>query len=161
MKRYILVVAFGLMAVVSSAQEIRVGGLLGYASSDIEQAGISLMGEFMLSDNMSISPDLILYFPETSNGIKFVWNEFNANFNYYFVTEGKFSLYGSAGLNYTDLKLKRNGDKYFSDGELGINLGFGFDFPVNEKVIPCLQMKYTISDYDKAFIGAGVKVRVN
>jgi len=144
----------------ASAQEIRVGGFLGYASSDIEQACLGLTGEFMIKENMSISPDLILYFPKTQNGVKYSWFEINGNFNYYFVQESKFNLYGQAGLNYTHLKVKTDGGSG-TNGELGLNIGFGFDFPVNEKLTPFALMKYTISDYDKALFGAGVKFRVN
>jgi outer membrane protein X len=161
MNRIVLLLACIPFATVAPAQEIRVGGFLGYASDDIGQACLGITGEFMLNETMSIAPDVIQYFPETNENVKASWYEINANFNYYFLKEQKVQLYGQAGLNFTHFRASRNGNAFGTNGELGINIGFGLDFPVSDKVIPCLLMKYTIGDYDKALIGAGVKVRVN
>lgn len=151
------------IATANNAQaQTRLGGFLGYGSEEIGQWNIGLIAEFMLNDKMAISPDLTLYFPETSGAYKYSWYELNGNFNYYFVSDGDFNLYGIAGLNFTHAKAKHeNNGNVYSNGEIGINLGFGFNFLVNNKIIPFTQLKYVVSDYDHAAFTAGVKVNLN
>ncbi len=124
---------------------------------------IGFIAEFMINNKMGISPDFTFYFPKKNRNIKTSWYEVNGNFNYYFVTEINFHLYGLAGLNVTNARSKNtnNGDVYFSNSELGLNLGFGFNFAAANKVMPFSQIKYVVSDYDHASIIFGVKVRVN
>jgi outer membrane protein X len=150
------------VATASNAQTpIHVGGFLGYGSDEIKRGNFGFIAEFMLNDKMAISPDLTFYFPKDENNYKLKWYEINGNFNYYFVNTSSVGFYGLAGLNFTHARAKFDNGNDSGNGEVGINLGFGLNFIVNDKIQPFTQMKYVVSDYDHASILFGVKVRVN
>lgn len=165
MKKYILLLFVVVMSAgVASAQTpIRLAPFLGYGSDVIKQTHVGFLAEFMINSKMAISPDLILYFPKINNYQKQSWYELDGNFNYYFVQEKGFHLYGLAGLNYTRVKYRdtRTDRIYGDDGRIGINLGFGMNFVASRRVLPFIQMKYVVSDYDHAAISAGIKFQVN
>lgn len=139
----------------------RVGGLLGYGS-EIESFAIGGIAEFMIKDNMAISPSLVFFFPKTESGYKSSLWELNGNFNYYFLTEGSAQVYGLAGLNLAGAKTKVGDTEVYSDTELGLNLGIGSNFvTTNDKLLPFAEIKYVISDFDQLCIYAGVKFNIN
>jgi hypothetical protein len=47
-----------------------------------------------------------------------------------------------------------------SDGEVGINLGVGANFPINSKLTPYAELKYVAASTDQLVIGGGVKFAV-
>lgn len=158
-----------LAAVISfsaSAQETRVGGLLAIGTdSDFGNFGIGGIAEFLFNDKMAVSPSLIFFFPKDENDVKLSMWELNANFNYYFYQENSISLYGLAGLNIANYKIKWDydvpGDDTESDTEVGLNLGIGSNFSVsNEKILPFAELKYEINEYDQLVILAGVKFNI-
>lgn len=147
----------GIISLAANAQT-RVGGMLGFGS-EIETLGIGALGEFMIKENMGISPQIFFFFGKDDVSM---W-EINGNFNYYFMQE-EVDLYGLAGLNIASIKVDY--DSPFiddaSDTEIGINLGLGANFHVsNENILPFAELKYAISDFDQLAIFAGVKFTLN
>ena len=162
-KTFLTILLTGIVSFCVSAQApVRVGGFFGYAS-DIRQGALGGIAEFMLNDKMAISPSLLFYFTEVRPTTKHSWYELNGNFKYYFLNEDVVHLYGLVGLNFTHFKSRRRSDNEvtFTNGELGLNMGFGLNFNVSKKVIPFSEMKYIVSDYDHAALFLGVKVNVN
>jgi len=138
----------------SASAQTRVGGLLAFGS-EIESLGIGGIAEFMIKDNMGISPGIVFYFGGDGYSL---W-EINGNFNYYFATEGSAQFYGLAGLNFATVSYDDN-DFYDggSDTEIGLNLGIGSNFVTNnDKLLPFAEIKYVISDFDQLCIFAGIK----
>ena len=156
----------GVISLTASAQT-RVGGLLGFGS-EIESLALGGVAEFMIKENMGISPQLVFFFGKSQNDVKTSMWEINGNFNYYFMQDNV-DLYGIAGLNLANWKVKYDlsgfpgFDDYSSTGtELGLNLGLGANFQVsNDKILPFAELKYVISDFDQLCIFAGVKFNLN
>lgn len=137
----------------SASAQTRVGGHLAFGS-EIESFGIGAVAEFMIKENMGISPSFTYFFGDEYYNM---W-ELNGNFNYYFATEGVAQFYGLAGLNFANVSY--DDDVYESDSntEMGLNLGIGSNFAIsNDKILPYAEIKYVISDYDQLVILAGIK----
>lgn len=166
MKKILLtLVLAGVISLTANAQT-RVGGLLGFGS-EIESLAIGGLAEFMIKDNMGISPQLVFFFGKDEDGYKQSLWEINGNFNYYFMQE-EVDLYGLAGLNLANWKVKVDdfgfgiGEYSTTGTELGLNLGLGANFHVsNDKILPFGELKYVISDFDQLCIFAGVKFNLN
>ena len=164
MKKILLtLVLAGVISLTTSAQT-RVGGLLGFGS-EIESLAIGGLAEFMIKENMGISPQLVFFFGKNQNEVKTSMWEINANFNYYFMQD-EVDLYGLAGLNLATWKTKTDFmffDNYSVSGtELGLNLGLGANFHTNnDQLLPFAELKYVIGDFDQLCIFAGVKFNLN
>lgn len=96
------------------------------------------------------------------------WNEFNINLHYYYpVSEGIFSPYALMGLNTTFWGIKYEdragfGESENSDSEIGLNLGGGVDFNLNENFKPFFEVKYLmIEDLNQGEITFGLKYFLN
>jgi len=138
----------------SASAQTRVGGLLAFGS-EIESLGIGGVAEFMIKENMGISPSIVFFF---GNDNYSMW-ELNGNFNYYFATEGSAQIYGLAGLNFASVSY--DDDDFYdggSDTEVGLNLGIGSNFVTKkDNLLPFVEVKYVVSDFDQLCIFAGVK----
>jgi outer membrane protein X len=166
MKKINLIVTFTVVYIAFSftamAQtETRIGGLLAYGT-EIESIGIGANAEFPIIEKLTISPSFIYYLPKDEDGGKINWFEVNANANYYLLDQENVGVYGLAGLNYSSIKVKIDGDAVFgedfsvSDGRLGLNLGGGANFNLG-KLTPFTEIKYVIIDRGQLVIAAGVK----
>ncbi|MGO3238429.1 MAG: outer membrane protein [Psychroflexus halocasei] len=150
----------------AQAQEIdtRIGGMLAYGT-EIENIGIGANAEFGVMEKLSISPSFIYYLPKEEGPIKMDWFEVNANANYYFLSDGKFDVYGLGGLNYSSVKVSSEtlfGESYsVSDGRFGLNLGAGANMHLNnDSIMPFAELKYVIIDGGQLVLAAGVKFKI-
>jgi outer membrane protein X len=160
MKKVLFTALLATVVSLTASAQTRVGGLLGFGS-EIESLALGGVAEFMIKDNMGISPQLVFFFGKDDGGVKQSLWEINGNFNYYFLQD-QVDLYGILGLNFATYKVKYDipgfGNESVSDSEIGLNLGIGSNFPVsNEKILPFAELKYVISDFDQLCIFAGVK----
>jgi|SRR5690606_9055048 outer membrane protein X len=152
MKKVLFTALLATVVSLGASAQTRIGGMLGFGS-EIETLGIGALGEFMIKDNMGISPQLFFFFPKDDVS----WFEVNANFNYYFMQD-QVDLYGLAGLNIATVKVDRGPLEDYSDTEIGINLGLGLNFHLsNDNIKPFAELKYVIGDADQLAIFAGVK----
>lgn len=160
MKKLLFTVFLVSMLSVAASAQTRLGGFIGYGS-DIKQVALGFVAEFMLSNQIGLAPDLTFYIPEKDNNIKHSWYELNGDLHYYPGCSSLKNFYLLTGINYTHGKAKNtnNDDVYYDNGEAGLNVGMGVNFDL-DKVLPFIQMKYVVSDYDHAFIGFGVKVKI-
>lgn len=145
--------------------ETKIGALLAYGT-EIKNLGIGANAEFPVMEKMTISPSLIYYLPKNETVVKINWFEVNANANYYFVQEENMDVYGLAGLNYSSVKVKYDGDLGFlgnyssSDGRFGLNLGGGANFNIGSGITPFAELKYVIIDGGQLVIAGGVKFNI-
>ncbi|MDV3307454.1 MAG: porin family protein [Cyclobacteriaceae bacterium] len=162
MKKVLFTALLATAISVTASAQTRIGGLLGFGS-EIESLALGAVGEFMIQDNMGISPQVVFFFGKKEGDFKESLWEINGNFNYYFLQENV-DLYGLLGLNIASYKVKYDGPSLpgfsasASDTEIGLNLGLGANFPVsNDSILPFAELKYVISDFDQLCIYAGVK----
>ncbi|SHF57782.1 outer membrane protein X [Salegentibacter echinorum] len=162
------IMSIGLFTKSAEAQEIdtRIGAMLAYGT-EIENVGIGANAEFGVMDRLSISPSFIYYFPKSEGPIKVNWFEINGNANYYLLQDEGFQLYGLAGLNYTNVKVKYDGptgDYGYnfsgSDGRFGLNLGAGANLNLEGNITPFAELKYVIIDDGQLVLAAGVRFRI-
>lgn len=150
---------------VSAQSETKIGALIAYGT-EVESIGIGANAEFPVMEKLTISPSFIYYLPKDESGIKINWFEFNANANYYFLDEDSIDVYGIAGLNYSNVKVKYDdafgfgGDYSASDGRFGLNIGGGANFDIGSSITPFAELKYVIIDGGQLVIAAGVKFNI-
>jgi outer membrane immunogenic protein len=174
MKKSILILTLIMTATLYvSAQDKNVGVGLAYGT-EIEKPAIFVNGQYFINDKLAITPSFIFYFPRkeevsgsgyTSKSTSTFW-ELNADVNYYFLDESV-KLYAIGGLNITGSKYKYeanypsfpslNSNTSVSGTEVGLNLGIGIDFKTSGKMVPFLQTKYTLGDFDQLVLMGGLR----
>ena len=180
MKAYNYIFAFLLVLLTCnlSFAQVKVYPGLVYGS-EIEKPGFVLGSEFFISEKVSITPDFTYYFPNkesqviSSSKIEVKANlwELNGNIHYYFVNKSNISFYGLGGINYSHASVKYKQtdtdtgqiESQFdvSDGEIGINLGAGANFPIRSNFTPFTEVKYVAASTDQLVISAGLKFDIN
>lgn len=136
----------------------RAGFFLAFSSGDIDEVGIGGVGEFKVGQKVTISPQLIFYFPDDrGNNVDVNFLEINGNVNYYFFDEDIFEIYGLAGLNFTRVHWDDNNGNDDSDVEMGLNLGAGLNFDIGKKFVPFAELRITVGEYDQFVLATGLK----
>jgi len=174
MKKGLLIFAAFLMILSLQAQKgkISIGGGLAFGS-EIEKLGINLRGYYGITEEIAAAPSFTYFFPNKldfmSGEIKWnVW-ELNLDGHYTFTDSDQFSAYGLAGLNITGTSWKSEYDipNFFtgqnehyeesdSDVNIGLNLGGGGQYNLNEQLGLFGEVKYVISNYDQLVFTFGV-----
>lgn len=143
-----------------------IGGGIAYGTQ-IESAGIGINGEYFVTDQISIAPSLIYFFPRTFIGdLKFKQTDLNINANYYFETGSEFNIYALGGLNFAVVSVPFfnpfNGERSNnSSTEVGLNIGGGLNYKINDQLLPFVELKYNISDFDQLILMGGVRFLLN
>jgi len=153
----ILLAVFG----VTAKAQTRVAPMLGYATK-YSQPALGGNAEFFIEDKISISPSMLLYFPESHQNSRWGYVEFNLNGNYYFYSKDVFEFYAIGGLNYSRVRYKDkiNGDNSYSDDNINLNIGGGINFKVDTDLLPFSEIRYVLGGTDQAVIVAGVKFTI-
>lgn len=176
MKKNLYILAFLLIFVGSNLANAQSRIYPGISfGSEIETIGITLGGEFFVSERVSVAPDFIFYLPkkesEVYSGSKTelkstLW-ELNGNIHYYFVKKTDIGFYGLGGLNYSHVSVdykqtdtdtgQTEMEFNMGDGEIGLNLGIGANFSLGKKFTPFLEMKYVAASTDQLVLTSGLK----
>src|SRR5690554_2555054 len=148
---------------VNAQEDTRLGAMLAYGT-EIENIGIGANAEFPIMENLTLAPSFTYFLPKDESSIvKTTFFELNANANYYFLQDDSFSIYGLAGLNYTNVKVKVEdfglgfGDASVSEGKIGLNIGGGVNFNLDKNWTPFTELKYVVSNFDQLVLVAGIK----
>ena len=162
MKVLILTLLTSVICAAASAQ-VRVGPFLAYGNG-LGLWGLGAYSEITLNEKLSVSPIFTQYFPEDLEGIprRTVW-ELNLNANYYLVRGEVGYLYGLAGLNYTNIRIRTRTalrDEVEQDPNFGLNVGLGTMFRVNDLILPFAEGKYTVGGYSQWSVIFGVKFQL-
>ena len=163
MKKYTFtILAFVALSHAADAQ-VRVGPFLAYGNG-LGLWGLGAYSEITLNDKLSVSPIFTQYFPEDLEGIprRTVW-ELNLNANYYLIRGGVGNLYGLAGLNYTNIKIRTRTaltEEVEQDPNFGLNVGVGTMFRINDLLLPFAEGKYTVGGYSQWSVIFGVKFQL-
>lgn len=143
--------------------EVRVGGGLVYGT-EIESLGINFRGDYALTEEILLAPDLVYFFPNDEFGIDFKWFDINLNGNYLFTVSNEgITPYALAGLNIAILSVDLNNVPGFRGGgnstEIGLNVGGGADFHLGG-FDAFGELRYAIGN-DQLVIGGGLKFPIN
>ena len=160
MKKIICTLFITSLIATASLSQVRVGPFLAYGDR-LGLWGLGAYSEILLNDRVSISPVFTQYFPENFDNIprKTVW-EVNGNVNYYVIRGEVGYLYGLAGLNFTNIKIRTTTattDEVENDGNLGVNFGLGTMVRINDLILPFAEGKYTAGGYSQFSLIFGVK----
>jgi hypothetical protein len=160
-----VIFTFLFFAIVSSASnaQVRVGPFLGYGD-ELGLWGLGAYSEIAFSEKLSFSPIFTQYFPKSIDNIprRSVW-ELNTNLNYYLLRGDAVYLYGLTGLNFTQIKTRTRTattEDIDKDGNVGVNLGLGTMFRVNDLLLPFAEAKYTAGGYSQFTLIFGVKFQL-
>jgi opacity protein-like surface antigen len=158
MQKIFFTTVSALMMCLSLKAQLRVGQFLGYGVG-LGLWGLGVHTELLVNERLGISPVLIQYFPKKFDNTprRSAW-ELDINADYYFLTGDVGNLYGLGGINYTRTRLRGHdltGDEVQTKGDLGLNLGLGTMFRINN-ILPFAEAKYTLGGYSQLtfFIGA-------
>ena len=145
-------------AMPAGAQDISLGGGLTFGS-EIDRMGIDLRGNFSVAEQLTVVPNLQLFFDRNSGNVKISWNTLNVDAHYLIRIDDNFYLYPFTGLNLTFYTVKISGNSDTST-RLGLNLGGGGQYRFTEKISGFIEMKYVLSDADQTVASFGVLARI-
>ena len=131
MKKIIFMAFFALVSTFASAQELGVHGLF---RTDSGNFGLGVQGRYNFTKEIRGAASFNYYF-QTNNVSG--W-DLNANAQYLFPVGNGFTLYPLAGLTYLHATAHVDnllaGANNVSTDKLGVNLGGGVDYQLNDKV---------------------------
>ena len=131
MKKIIFMAFFALVSTFASAQELGVHGLF---RTDSGNFGVGVQGRYNFTKEIRGAASFNYYFK--SDNVS-AW-DINANAQYLFPVGKGFTLYPFAGLTYLHATAHIDdlvaGANNVSAGKLGLNLGGGLDYQLNDKV---------------------------
>ena len=148
----------------ASLAQVRLAPFLGYGEG-LNCWGIGAYAEIVIDNRLSFSPYFTQYFPESLNDNPRLsgW-ELNGNVNYYVINGDAVSLYGLAGLNYTNVRTRIStpaaDDLVDNDGNFGFNFGIGTMVNIKNYLYPFVEGKYTAGEYSQAGLILGVKFQL-
>jgi outer membrane protein with beta-barrel domain len=157
-----------ILSICQSNAQTRFGGFLAFGT-EIETLGIGANGEFFITEEISIAPDILYFFPNKTDlgsgeELKLKWFEFNANGHYHFDTGGSVMPYGLAGLNFAIVGIESTASSLpfdESSTEVGLNLGGGADFDIGSNIMPFAEIRFVIGNADQLVLSGGVRIGIN
>lgn len=163
MRKLIFTTILSLALLGISQAQVRVAPFLGYGDG-LGLWGLGAYAEVVANDRVSFSTHFTQYFPKSLDNIprRTVW-ELNANVNYYVIRGEVGYLYGIAGANYTNIRIRTRTaltDEVETDGNLGLNVGAGTMVRINDLLLPFVEAKYTAGGYSQLGVLIGVKFQL-
>lgn len=157
-------------------------GLQAAFSSSVKEPGFGLAAIYRVNDEIKLVPNALYYLPHkitTPYGTQnFEWWGANLDGNYVVINKGILEGYGLMGLNLMNITAERDEvvlGQVFKDKksllQLGLNIGAGIRFNLNDKVVPFGELRFTLgskaefSDWGEVStsqlgIFAGILVRI-
>lgn len=143
----------------AKAQEIRLGGGLGYGTV-AKNIGINFRGDVKFHKQWSITPHFNIFFNKKDGALTKKWNALNIDGHYYFEVDQTWTIYPVFGVNFATVSQRLN-DITFSNSDVGINLGFGSEYNFDRRFSGFGEIKYVISDADQVVITLGILYKIN
>jgi opacity protein-like surface antigen len=149
-----------------SAQITAGGGLS--ISTETETLGLTINGSYPIQEieNFRVTGDIVWYFPkQITTFYDQRWFEVNLNANYTFYEKDEVNAYSISGLNFTRVALKYtgpNGNAFSntSDLKVGLNLGVGGEYRINDQIKAFAEFRFVLSNFDQAAFSAGVRLPI-
>jgi opacity protein-like surface antigen len=161
MKKIILLL-FAFFSFTAVNAQFSLGGGIGYAT-EIDNLNFHVDGNYAFNEQWEGAATFTYYLTgESAPGVDLSWYgfDFNAHFNFSEYTGGK--IYALAGLNIMMVSVSFEdttgmiGDFSTSDSDIGLNIGVGTKYALNDKLSLFGEAKYTIAGAKFFNLGAGV-----
>ena len=168
MRKLFLTAVIALLSIGAYAQkgQTYLGGQLAYPT-DIESLGIGVKGGYGITDAIRAQATFD-YFLKKDN---VSWWDLNLDVNYLFPLGNNIKVYPLAGLTYLrgsvdgftqtvntpDGNITVGNNESYSDGNLGLNLGGGFQYDLTDKLVLNAEVKFQIiKNTNQGVISAGL-----
>lgn len=168
MRKLFLTAVIALLSIGAYAQkgQTYLGGQLAYPT-DIESLGIGVKGGYGITDAIRAQATFD-YFLKKNN---VSWWDLNLDVHYLFPLGNNIKVYPLAGLTYLrgsvdgftqtvntpDGTVTVGSNESYSDGNLGLNLGGGFQYDLTDKLVLNAEVKFQIiKDTNQGVISAGL-----
>ena len=129
----------------TSQAQFRLGPTINFASNSVG-FGIGGKADFYIQDRISISPAFTLFFGDGAN-----ITSIDADGHYYFDVLEDLDFYGLGGL-----KIASGG----GNTDLGLNLGAGLDFNIQDNLDTFAEAKFDIGGLDAFVVTLGIYFRM-
>ncbi|MBR1882627.1 MAG: porin family protein [Muribaculaceae bacterium] len=164
MKKVIVFACVAVLALVASAQvrqhETAVGANLIYGS-EIERVGLGARFQYGILDQLRAEVGFNGFVKNHDTS----WWDVNLNAHYLLsISQDKFYVYPITGLNYTmvstKIKLAEGNKKSVEDNHIGLNLGAGVEYELNEHWGVNAEYRHTIiRKVDQGVFGVGINYK--
>lgn len=168
MRKLFLTAVIALLSIGAYAQkgQTYLGGQLAYPT-DIESLGIGVKGGYGITDAIRAQATFD-YFLKKNN---VSWWDLNLDVHYLFPLGNNIKVYPLAGLTYLrgsvdgvtqtvntqDGSVTVGSNESYSDGNLGLNLGAGFQYDLTDKLVLNAEVKFQIiKNTNQGVISAGL-----
>ena len=154
-----------LFAAQDTFAQIKAGGGLVFGS-EISQLGIDVRGEYHIDENWVVVPNVNFFFSDKETisvfEVKTTLTTINFDGHYLFpMQDDRFDLYPLAGINISIVNVKNDFNDFDeSETELGLNIGGGGQYEINDLLTAFAEIKYVIGDFDQLVIGGGILVTI-
>ncbi len=148
--------------------QLKSGGGLLYGT-EISQPGFYLKGIYSLSENIDGALGINIFFPnkEGEGGFESKISLWSLNFDAHYRAHqsGSITFYPLGGINITIYSFEIEVPNFFgggtflssgSDTSVGLNLGGGLEYAINEKIQASSEIKYVLGQFDQLVISAGI-----
>jgi len=157
----------------SSFAQIKIGAKLGYGS-EIESLGLGAKGTYDINDQFRGSAELMYFFGNTTEtsvpatlfsqalDSKTTVSQFNINTDVHYlfsVNNSAFLPYALGGLNFSVVRTSMETGQLNSDSSdtfIGLNLGAGGTYQLNDQLDLFSELKYIINDFDQLVFSVGI-----
>lgn len=155
MKRFmvlsVMLIGFS-VAVLAQSGKLGVGLSVGYGS-EVSMPSVGVKALYDITEEFAIAPSFNYYFPKTEEygtvESKLKYWDLNCDLHWNVINKESYLLYPFAGLSYAHADAEASEDDYgvevgASGGEFGLNLGFGGQMYLSEKLLGTAEVKYQI-----------------
>jgi opacity protein-like surface antigen len=129
----------------TSQAQFRLGPTINFASDNLG-FGLGAKADFYIQENISISPAFTIFFAEGDNV-----TAIDADAHYYFDVLEDLDFYGLGGLEIASGS---------GNTDLGLNLGAGLDFNIQDNLDTFAEAKFDIGGLDAFIVTLGVYFRM-
>lgn len=160
MKCHLLAIGFAMISMPLFAQWNAGGGIA--FGSEIERIGFTAKATYDINEQWEASGGFTYFIPRDFGTFDWTVWTIDADAHYLKNMSDKFTLYGLAGLNFTNWSIGYvdiGGGFGFPGGggtNLGVNVGGGSYLNFNDKMKGFAELKYVIGNFDQLVLNAGV-----
>lgn len=163
MKKLLLIILALIFININSFSQISVGGGLAFGT-EAKTIGFNLKCQYSITESIDLVGGLTFFLPKTeTQNIPFAGTiktkstllSFDIDGHYHFAINDQIKVYPLSGLNITNVSVSVNNTKT-GDTKVGLNVGAGGTYKINESLNAFAETKYIIGNYDQLVITLGI-----